>query len=119
MASKDKRLKKKIRIRKKILGTPEIPRVAVYRSLSQIYSQIIDDVNGKTLASASSLSKEISDDVKKSKGKIGKSKVVGQLLAKKAQEKGITKVVFDRSGYNYHGRVKAVAEGAREGGLKF
>ena len=115
----DKRLKNKIKIRKKISGTAERPRLAVFKSLKQIYAQIIDDNNAVTLLSASSLSKEISDDIKNAKSKIDKSKVVGKLLAEKAKEKGIETVVFDRSGYRYHGRVQAIADGAREGGLKF
>jgi large subunit ribosomal protein L18 len=117
----DKKLreKKKIRIRKKITGTAERPRLAVYRSLTQIYAQFIDDVQGVTIASASSLSKEIADEVKKATSKVEKAKVVGKLAAKVAKEKGLETVVFDRAGYQYHGRVKALAEGAREGGLKF
>jgi large subunit ribosomal protein L18 len=103
-----------MRIRKKISGTAETPRISVFRSNSQIYAQIIDDVAGKTLASASSL--ELGDK------KINKSEAagkVGKALAEKAVSAGISSVVFDRSGYLYHGRVKALAEGAREGGLKF
>jgi large subunit ribosomal protein L18 len=113
------RLRSKIRIRKKISGTTETPRLTIYRSLNQMYAQIIDDSNGITLVAASSLSKEILDEVKKSKDKISRSKLVGNLIAKKAKEKNITDVVFDRNGYRYHGRVQAIAEGAREGGLKF
>lgn len=113
-----KRTRKKVRIRKKISGTADSPRISVFRSLSQIYVQMIDDTTGKTLVSASSLSKEIQDDVKKAKSKTDKSKLVGGLLAKKAADAGIKKGVFDRSGYKYHGRIKAVAEGAREAGLK-
>lgn len=112
-----RREKKKIRIRKKIFGTPERPRIAVYRSLNQIYVQVVDDTAGKTLFSASSLSKEIAEEIKKAKGKVAKAALVGELLAKKAKEKGIEKAVFDRSGYAYHGRVKAVAEGIRKGGV--
>ena len=115
----DKRLKNKIKIRKKISGTAERPRLAVFKSLKQIYAQIIDDNNGVTILSASSLSTEISDEIKKAKSKIDKSKVVGKLLADKAKAKGIESVVFDRSGYRYHGRIQAIADGAREGGLKF
>ena len=115
----DKRLKNKIKIRKKISGTAERPRLAVFKSLKQIYAQIIDDSNGVTILSASSLSNEISDEIKKTKSKIEKSKVVGKLLAAKAKDKGIESVVFDRSGYRYHGRIQAIADGAREGGLKF
>ncbi len=113
------RLRSKIKIRKKISGTLEVPRLTVYRSLNNVYAQIIDDSTGKTLASASSLSKEILDEVKKTKGKISKSKLVGSLVAKKAVENKITSVVFDRNGYRYHGRIQAIADGAREGGLKF
>ncbi len=121
MIKRDKngRLRAKIRIRKIIAGTPEKPRLSVYRSLGNIYGQIIDDSNGKTIASASSLSKEIVEDLKSAKGKTAKSKLVGILVAKKALEKNISTVVFDRNGYKYHGRVQAFAEGAREGGLKF
>lgn len=113
-----KRDKRKIRIRKKVSGTSAKPRLAVYRSLKHIYAQLIDDLQGKTLLSASTVSKEIVNDVKSADGKVARSKIVGALLAKKALENDITEVVFDRSGYIYHGRVKAVAEGAREGGLK-
>jgi large subunit ribosomal protein L18 len=112
-----KREKKKIRIRKKIFGTAERPRISVYRSLNQIYAQVIDDTAGKTLFSASSISKEIAEDVKEAKGKVAKAALVGELLAKKAKEHGIETAVFDRSGYAYHGRVKAVAEGVRKGGI--
>ncbi len=115
----DKRTKKKIRIQKKIKGTAERPRLAVFRSLNQIYGQLIDDAQSKTIMTVSSLSKDVAEDIKKAKGKVAKSEIVGELLAKKAIEKGISSVVFDRSGYQYHGRVKALAEGARKGGLKF
>ncbi|MCS7052596.1 MAG: 50S ribosomal protein L18 [Ignavibacterium sp.] len=114
-----KREKIKIRIKKKIFGTSERPRLSVYRSLNQIYAQIIDDDKGITLASASSLSKEISEQIKATKGKVEKSKLVGNLIAKLALEKNIKQVVFDRNGFRYHGRVKALADGAREGGLQF
>ena len=114
-----KRLKKKIRVRKKITGTADRPRMAVFKSLKQIYAQIIDDTTGVTIAAASSLSKEIEKEIGKAKNKTEKGKVVGKLIAEKASEKGIKSVVFDRSGYRYHGRVQAIAEGAREGGLKF
>lgn len=114
-----KRARKKERVRRKISGTPERPRLSVFRSLNNIYAQIIDDTNGVTLVEASSLSKELADQVKGAKGKVSKSKIIGQLVAKKAVEKGIKAVVFDRNGYEFHGRIKAVADGAREGGLKF
>lgn len=114
-----RRIRKRIRIRKKIRGTAECPRLSVFKSLNHIYAQLIDDDKGNTLVHASTLSKEIKEEVKNIKGKIPKAKLVGKLLAQKAIEKGITTVVFDRSGYPYHGKVKAIAEGAREGGLKF
>ena len=113
------RLRSKTRIRKKISGTTEVPRLTVYRSLNQIYAQIIDDSTGNTLVSASSLSKELAEEIKNSKGKISKGKLVGKLVAKKALEIKISNVVFDRNGYRYHGRIQAIAEGAREAGLKF
>ena len=117
--NENSRLRSKTRIRKVISGTTEKPRLIVYRSLNNIYAQIIDDTTGITLVAASSLSKEISEEIKNSKGKISKSKMVGTILAKKALEKNISTVVFDRNGYRYHGRVQAIADGAREGGLKF
>jgi large subunit ribosomal protein L18 len=113
------RLRSKNRIRKSIFGTPEKPRLSIYRSLNNIYGQVIDDSSGKTLAAASSLSKEIIEELKSAKSKSAKSKLVGNLLAKKALEQKISIVIFDRNGYKYHGRVQAFAEGAREGGLKF
>jgi large subunit ribosomal protein L18 len=117
--NKNKRVRSKTKIRKVISGTPERPRLTIYRSLDNIYAQIIDDTNGKTLISASSLTKDLADDLKKAKGKIQRSKTVGSYIAKKALEQNIKTVVFDRNGYRYHGRVQAVAEGAREAGLKF
>jgi large subunit ribosomal protein L18 len=103
------------RIRAKISGTPERPRLSVYRSLSHIYAQVIDDVNGVTLVSASTVEKGFDT----SGTKKDEAKRVGLALAKKAAEKGIKSVVFDRGGYQYHGRVQQLAEGAREGGLEF
>jgi large subunit ribosomal protein L18 len=117
--NRNSRLRSKTKIRKKISGTPERPRFTVYRSLSNIYAQLIDDTTGKTLVSASSLNKELGEEIKNAKGKKAKSKAVGNLLAKKALEQKISSVVFDRNGYRFHGRVQAIAEGAREGGLKF
>ena len=114
-----RRLRIKSTIRKKIYGTSERPRFSVYRSLNDIYGQIIDDSAGKTLVALSSNSKEIKDEVAAAKTKVEKSAIVGKLLAQKAVEKKIAAVVFDRNGYLYHGRVKAFADGAREGGLKF
>ena len=113
-----RRTRKKVRVRKKLSGTADRPRLTVFRSLNNMHAQLVDDVKGVTLVAASSLSKEIVEEVKSLKGKVSKSKMVGKLVAKKALEKGITTVVFDRSGYEYHGRIQAVAEGAREGGLK-
>lgn len=114
-----KRARKKARVRRKINGTAERPRLSVFRSLNHMYAQIIDDNNNSTLVAASTKAKELAGELKNSKAKVSKSKLVGKLLAKRAAEKGITVVVFDRSGYAYHGRVKALADGAREGGLKF
>ena len=108
------RLKRHVRVRAKISGTPERPRLAVYRSLNNISAQIIDDVNGVTLASASSYEKGFETG-----GNKEAAKKVGKLVAERAIEKGITEVVFDRGGYLYHGRVSELADGAREGGLKF
>ncbi len=113
------RLRSKQKIRKKISGSTETPRLSVYRSLNNIYAQIIDDATGKTLVAASSKSKELTEDLKNTKSKVAKGKLVGNLVAKKALEQKITTVVFDRNGYRYHGRIQAIAEGAREGGLKF
>ena len=106
----------KYTIRKKISGTADRPRLSVFRSNTEIYAQLIDDVNGNTLAAASSREKDI---VAQKVNKTGKSALVGQSIAKKAVELGLTGCIFDRGGYLYHGRVKAVADGAREGGLKF
>ena len=109
------RLKRHVRVRSKVSGTPECPRLNVFRSAKHIYAQIIDDINGKTLAAASSLEK----DADISGANIEGARKVGQLIAKNAAEKGITTVVFDRGGYLYHGRVKELADAARENGLKF
>jgi large subunit ribosomal protein L18 len=110
------RQKIRYRIRKKVNGTAAAPRLTVFRSNSDIYAQLINDETGTTIAGASSRQKDIAAQ---KAPKIDKSKMVGESIAKKAIELGISKVVFDRSGYIYHGRVKAVAEGAREGGLQF
>lgn len=115
----DKKLRRskiKQRIRKTIKGTPEKPRLTVFRSNREVYAQLIDDVNNKTLLTVSSLTKDIASQ---KLSKIEKSKNVGKLIAEKSIEKGITNVVFDRNGYLYHGRVKILAESAREAGLKF
>ena len=102
-------------IRKHLAGSTERPRLTVFRSNKGIYAQIVDDISGKTLASASTLSKDFSG----SGNKVDQSKAVGKLVAEKAVAAGVSKVVFDRNGYLYHGRIKSLAEGAREGGLDF
>ncbi len=108
----ERRIKIKFRIRKKVNGTAERPRLSVFRSNKQIYAQVINDIEGKTLVSASSLGLE-------KLAKIEQAKKVGVMLAEKAKAAGVDEVVFDRNGYLYHGRVQALADGAREGGLKF
>ena len=113
------RLKRKKRIRGRIEGTPDRPRLTVYRSAKHIYAQVIDDTAGVTLAAASTLSPEFKNLDEELKGKIGAAEKVGQLVAKKALEKGIKTVVFDRNGFIYHGRVRALADGARAAGLEF
>jgi large subunit ribosomal protein L18 len=123
MASKfstreDSRLKRKKRIRKKLSGSPERPRLTVFRSDKHMYAQIIDDTVGATLATASTLSPEYAK-MDPLKGKVEAAKRVGELIARKAKDKGITKVVFDRNGYIYHGRVQALADAARQAGLDF
>ncbi|MBI4621220.1 MAG: 50S ribosomal protein L18 [Desulfobacterales bacterium] len=112
------RLRRKKRIRKKIRGTSEKPRLCVFRSSKHIYAQVIDDTTGRTLTSASTLSKEIRDELKYS-GNIEAAKKVGELIAKNSLDRDIKKVVFDRNGYLYHGKVKALALLAREKGLEF
>ena len=113
------RLRRKKRVRKKVFGTPERPRLSVYRSLKHIYAQVIDDTNGITLVAASTLDPALREQLKGIKGKIEAARLVGKLVAERALEKGIKKVVFDRGGFKYHGRVKALADGAREAGLEF
>jgi large subunit ribosomal protein L18 len=110
------RHRRHLRVRKKVTGTAERPRLAVFRSLKHIYAQLVDDDRGVTLMGVADASEGIAID---GKGKVAKGKAVGKLLAEKAKAAGIKKVVFDRAGYRYHGRVQAVAEGAREGGLEF
>ncbi len=117
-SSNAQRIKRHLRVRKNISGTPNRPRLNVYRSLSNIYAQVIDDVAGKTLVSASSLDKEIKEKISYGGNKEA-AKEVGLLVAKRALDAGIKAVVFDRGGYVYHGRVEQLAEGAREGGLEF
>ena len=108
------------RVRARVTGTPERPRLNVYRSLEHIYAQVIDDVAGHTLVSASTLDAEVKQQIgKKGQAKVAEAKIVGQIVAARAKNAGISKVVFDRGGNKYHGRVKALADGAREGGLDF
>lgn len=112
----NRRIRIKRRIRKVVSGSAERPRMSVYRSNKEIYAQLIDDTNGKTVVSASSRDKGVADS---KLPKIDQAKLVGKVLAEKASKAGISTVSFDRNGYLYHGRVKAIAEGAREGGLNF
>jgi large subunit ribosomal protein L18 len=114
---KKERLKRHIRL--SVSGTAERPRFAVYRSLKHVYVQIIDDTSGKTLLSVSDVSKELKEELSGLKGQVERGKRVGLAAARKALEKKLKRVVFDRGGYLYHGAVKAVADGAREGGLEF
>lgn len=113
----ENRIKRHKRIRRKISGTPETPRMTVYKSNTNIYAQIIDDVAGKTLVSCSTLEKGVKEGLE-STSSVAAAKKVGEMIAKKALEKGIEEVVFDRAGYIYHGKVKELADGARSQGLK-
>ncbi|USB35144.1 50S ribosomal protein L18 [Paenibacillus sp. YPG26] len=118
-ADKNKaRLKRHLRVRKKIQGTAERPRLNVYRSSKHIYAQLIDDVAGVTLVSASTVDKELSANIKNG-GSVESARQVGELIAKRAQDKNVKNVVFDRGGYLYHGRIQALADAAREAGLEF
>lgn len=112
------RQRRHLRIRRDVQGTPDRPRLSVFRSLSHIYAQVIDDRSGRTLAAASTLDPEIRERAAAAR-KSEAGKLVGQLVARRAREKGIHRVVFDRGGYLYHGRVRSLAEGAREAGLEF
>jgi len=121
MKSREKnrsRRRRHVRVRRKITGNAQRPRLNVYRSLSNIYAQVIDDEAGKTLVSASTIDTEVAAKVV-GKTKTEAAKIVGQMVAERAKEAGIENVVFDRGGYQYHGRIAALAEGAREAGLKF
>jgi len=115
------RQKRKKRIRKKMSGTSERPRLSVFKSAKHIYAQLINDVEGNTLVAASSIEKDVREarDIVSEKGKIPVAVKVGKLIAERAIQKGVKKVVFDRNGFIYHGRIKAVSEGAREAGLDF
>jgi len=110
------RRRRHLRVRQRVTGTAARPRLVVFRSLKHIYAQLVDDDRGVTLAGASDASEGLAVE---GTGKVARSKAVGKLIAGKAKEAGITRVVFDRAGYRYHGRVQAVADGAREGGLEF
>lgn len=116
--SRQARKRRQRRVRAKISGTAARPRLNVYRSLDNIYAQLIDDVAGHTLVAASTLERELASELE-GKDKKGQATFVGKIVAERAREAGIEEVVFDRAGYPYHGRIKALAEGAREGGLKF
>jgi large subunit ribosomal protein L18 len=117
------RRRRQERVRKKVRGTPSRPRLSVFKSAKHIYGQLIDDEHGHTIVAASSLSHSFRERVQRietaSGGNLGGAKIVGELIAEQAQEKGITRIVFDRNGFLYHGRVKALAEGARTAGLQF
>ncbi len=112
------RIKRKRRVRKKILGTSERPRLSIFRSSKHIYAQIIDDTEGRTLVASSSMEKAFKE-MEKHKSKCDAANSVGKMIGQKAKDKGINTVVFDRNGYIYHGRVKALSDGAREAGLEF
>jgi|SRR5688500_13461731 large subunit ribosomal protein L18 len=111
-----RRNRRHLRVRKRISGTPERPRLVVFRSSKHMYAQLVDDTKGVTLVGAADTSKGVEAGAK---GKTARSFALGQLIAREAKERGITRVVFDRGGYQYHGRVKALADGARKGGLEF
>ena len=113
------RKRRHLRLRNKVKGTETTPRLCVNRTLSHIHAQIIDDVNGKTLVSASTVQKEIATQIEGGKGSVAAAKVVGAAIAEKAKTAGIESVVFDRNGVKYHGAVKELADAAREGGLQF
>ena len=112
------RLKRKKRIRKKMVGTENRPRLCVFRSVKHIYAQVIDDSRGHTITAASSMEKTVRENPE-SKNKVTTANMVGKIIGRRAREKGVERVVFDRNGFLYHGRVKAVSEGAREAGLAF
>lgn len=118
MTREEQRKRRHRRVRAQLSGTTDRPRLNVYRSLANIYAQVIDDTKGHTLVSASTIDAEV-EKLIEGKSKSEAAKVVGEVLAQRAKDAGITRVVFDRGGYKYHGRVKALADGAREGGLEF
>jgi len=118
LAKEALRKKRHARVRKRVIGTADKPRLNVFRSIEHIYAQLIDDSTGHTIVAASSLDKELKGKIKTG-GNVEAAKIVGELIGKRAIEKGIESIVFDRGGYKYHGRIAALADGAREAGLKF
>ena len=116
---RDARAVRHLRVRRKVEGTPERPRLCVFRSNQHIYAQVIDDSKGHTIVQAGSVEPAVREQVKSNGGNVGAAKVVGALVAQRALEQGVTKVVFDRAGYLYHGRIAALADAAREAGLTF
>jgi large subunit ribosomal protein L18 len=118
-ARREGRERRHLRVRRKVMGTAERPRLTIFRSLSNVYCQLIDDQKGLTVASASTLTPEIKQKLGEKRGNVKASEAVGEQIAKLAQAKGIKKVCFDRAGYRYHGRVKALADAARKAGLEF
>ena len=120
MSKRERRLRRHLRVRKKVFGTPERPRLAVFRSLKHMYAQIIDDTQGRTVVFVSTLDPELRRQLAETgTGNVAAAREVGKEVARRARARGIERVVFDRGGFLYHGRVAAVAEGAREGGLQF
>lgn len=115
----ESRQRRHLRVRKRVRGIADRPRLCVFRSLKHIYAQVVDDARGVTLAAASTLDPEVRDAVGKNGGNVGGAQKVGELIARRAQASGVKQVVFDRGGYKYHGRVAALAEAARQGGLEF
>ena len=113
------RQRRRMRIRKKVCGMAERPRLSVFRSNKHTYAQLIDDLAGRTLVAANTLSAQVRDKLKDAKGRKDAARLVGSVIAELAKAKGIKRIVFDRAGYRYHGRIRALAEGAREEGLKF
>jgi large subunit ribosomal protein L18 len=118
ISTREARYRRHHRVRQKVSGNNSKPRLCVFRSLNHIYAQVIDDIQGHTLVAASTLDAEIRNDAA-GKSKTGRAEMVGSLLARRAADKGISQVAFDRGGHKYHGRIKALAEAARQGGLKF
>ncbi len=118
LAKRTKHRARKSRVRRKIFGTAERPRLTVYKSIKHVYAQIVDDTTGKTLVSASTMGRDLREELKKT-ADVAAAKLVGQAIGRKAMSRDIKKVVFDRNGYPYHGKVKALADAAREAGLEF